>query len=230
MKRRLVHNERSDGSDDVSRESRQRNAGPEAEQPDPEIAEDGADAPPTEAPPTPNKDSVADRLNRVTRYAASGAKGAAQRSGPSAEDGILTVGRGIRLIAKMCECTELFVEGHLEANAKARTLKVAEGGKFIGTAQVEFADIHGQFEGELTASEKLIIHAAGSVSGSASYCEIVIEAGGRIMGKSQSLAKPPPVQAEEPVEQPAAEPAAEPAAGPAEKPEQDSQGTPPEAT
>ena len=73
----------------------------------------------------------------------------------SAPGQTLTVGRGIRLVAKACECDGLTVEGHLEATAQARTLMVSKGGSFIGSAEVATADIHGTFEGNLTVSERL---------------------------------------------------------------------------
>jgi hypothetical protein len=145
--------------------------------------------------------TVAGRLNRVTRYAAGAASTAnapkKARSGAKPVYGgadpseTLTIGRRIRLIAKQCECTELLVEGHLEATAVAQFLLVSEGGRFVGSAEVELAEIRGHFEGNLTATEKLVIHASGVVSGTARYQEIIIEAGGTIMGNSQSLAADP---------------------------------------
>ncbi len=116
----------------------------------------------------------------------------AEPPAPMAETGpddseVLTVGRGIRLVAKLCECAELLVEGHLEATARTRQLQLAKGGRFIGSAEVEYAEIHGNYEGELTVSEKLYISPTGSVSGTTRYREIVIEAGGQIMGNTQHL-------------------------------------------
>jgi cytoskeletal protein CcmA (bactofilin family) len=116
----------------------------------------------------------------------------AEAAAPVADAGpddseVLTVGRGIRLVAKLCECTELLVEGHLEATARARELQVAKSGRFIGSAEVEYAEIHGHFEGSLTVSKKLYISATGSVSGTTRYQEIVIEAGGQVMGNAQRL-------------------------------------------
>ncbi len=108
------------------------------------------------------------------------------QTGPDDSE-VLTVGRGIRLVAKLCECAELLVEGHLEATARTRQLQLAKSGRFIGSAEVEYAEIHGNYEGELTVSEKLYISPTGSVSGTTRYREIVIEAGGQIMGNTQHL-------------------------------------------
>ena len=108
----------------------------------------------------------------------------------TAADGeILTVGRGIRLVAKLCECAELLVEGHLEATARAGHLMVGRGGHFIGSAEVDTAEIHGHFEGNLTVAKRLHISATGSVAGTTCYQEIVIDAGGQVMGNAQRLSE-----------------------------------------
>ncbi len=170
---------------------------PEPDQPTDDTPTGDTDEPRLDNDRRADEATVAERLNRVARYAAGGA---ASKSGSGGKDPALpagsgtdphetlTVGRRIRLIAKLCECTELLVQGYLEATARTKTLRVAEGGCFIGTAEVEFADIHGHFEGDLTAIKKLVIHPSGIVSGTARYQEIVIEAGGQITGNSQSLA------------------------------------------
>lgn len=108
---------------------------------------------------------------------------------PSAlvEKQVLTVGRGIRLVAKVCECESLTVEGHLEAAAHANSLVVVEGGCFMGSAEVEEAEISGTVEGNLTVSKRLTIRPTGRVSGTTRYQEIVIEAGGQILGTPQCL-------------------------------------------
>ncbi len=104
---------------------------------------------------------------------------------------VLTVGRGIRLVAKVCECESLTVEGHLEATAQARKLLVAKGGTFVGNAEVAEAEVAGVVEGNLTVAKRLTIRASGSVNGTTRYKEIVIEAGGQILGTSQCLLATP---------------------------------------
>ena len=109
----------------------------------------------------------------------------------AAEEMVLTVSRGVRLVAKTCDCDTVFVEGHFEATAKSRYLTVVEGGSFIGDAEVEIAEIRGNFEGSLTATKKLFIYSGGCVSGTARYDEITIEPGGKILGNTQSLTAAP---------------------------------------
>ena len=99
------------------------------------------------------------------------------------EDQILTVGRGIRLAAEVCECDTLVVEGQFEAKAKARLLQVSARGAFKGEAEVAEAEISGGFDGKLTVTGRLTIHGDATVVGSIEYGEVVVEAGGQIGGE-----------------------------------------------
>ena len=50
---------------------------------------------------------------------------------------------------------------------------------------VDIAEIHGEFDGDLTVREKLVIHATGKVSGKTRYGKIVIQEGGQLIGEVQ---------------------------------------------
>ncbi len=67
-------------------------------------------------------------------------------------------------------------------------IRIAEQGTFCGTVSIDTAEIHGIFEGELTARSQLIIHATGRVTGKIRYGKILIEEGGQICGDIQSTA------------------------------------------
>ena len=64
-------------------------------------------------------------------------------------------------------------------------MEIAESGLFKGNAEIEQAEIRGQFEGELVVSKRLLIRATGHVSGTISYGEIEIERGGKVSGVIQ---------------------------------------------
>ena len=64
----------------------------------------------------------------------------------------------------------------------SRVVRIAEHGVFKGTVSIDIAEIHGRFEGELTARDQLIIHSTGRVSGKIRYGKIQIEEGGEIDG------------------------------------------------
>src|SRR5690606_29734992 len=70
----------------------------------------------------------------------------------------------------------------VDATMDSRVLRIAQGGAFEGKVGVDVAEIHGRFEGELTARERLVIHAGGRVSGKIRYGTIFIEEGGQISG------------------------------------------------
>lgn len=160
----------------------------EAAEPEPAAAQSSVEAPAAPSAPGADRTPPAPAANQAPPDPP---PAAAQSPEPAAAGGeVLTVGRGIRLVAKLCECAELLVEGHLEATARARHLMVAQGGRFIGSAEVDTAEIHGHFEGNLTVAKRLLIPASGSVAGTTCYQEIVIEAGGRIMGNTQRLSEP----------------------------------------
>ncbi len=54
-----------------------------------------------------------------------------------------------------------------------------------GEAEVETAEIVGEFEGKLTVSNRLVVHATGRVKGTVRYFAVEIEAGGQISGDVQ---------------------------------------------
>lgn len=100
----------------------------------------------------------------------------------------LFVGRDICLNGEITSCDKLVVEGRVEASlSNARIIEVTPTGTFRGSAHVEEADISGRYEGELIATDKLIVRAGGQISGSIRYGKIVIESGGEISGDMQTL-------------------------------------------
>ena len=100
----------------------------------------------------------------------------------------LVVGRDIRLSGEITACDKLVVEGHIEVSLPgARVIEVSQTGFFKGNADVEEADISGQFEGELIARDRLVVRAGGRISGTIRYGRIVIESGGEISGDMQTL-------------------------------------------
>lgn len=101
----------------------------------------------------------------------------------------LIVGPHVKLLgAQIQDCDTLVVEGRVDATLDSRLLRIAESGTFKGTVGVDVAEIHGEFQGELTARKQLVIHATGRVAGKIRYGNLLIEAGGRISGNVEALA------------------------------------------
>lgn len=95
----------------------------------------------------------------------------------------LIVGPDIKLKGvEITDCDTLVVEGRVEAAMDSRVMKIAEGGVFAGTVGIDIAEIHGRFEGELTARKQLVIHSTGKVSGKIRYGKIMVEEGGEVSG------------------------------------------------
>jgi cytoskeletal protein CcmA (bactofilin family) len=108
-------------------------------------------------------------------------------AGNSIEPRTLIVGQGISMSGEINSCARLVVEGSVQANLQAcQSMIIAETGLFDGNAAIDDADIYGRFEGDLTVRKRLLIRASGRVSGTISYGQIEIEAGGTIAGSIQA--------------------------------------------
>lgn len=100
----------------------------------------------------------------------------------------LIVGPDIKLNgAEITDCDTLVVEGRVEASMDSRVIQIAQQGVFCGTAGIDVAEIHGRFEGELTARKQLLIHATGKVTGKIRYGKLTIAEGGELSGDIGAL-------------------------------------------
>jgi cytoskeletal protein CcmA (bactofilin family) len=96
----------------------------------------------------------------------------------------LTVGPNIKLKGvEITDCDTLVVEGSVEATMDSRVIQISERGAFKGSAEIDIAEIRGQFDGNLTVRQKLVIYATGKVTGRVRYGKVVIEEGGQLSGE-----------------------------------------------
>jgi cytoskeletal protein CcmA (bactofilin family) len=96
---------------------------------------------------------------------------------------VLIVGDGIRLKGEITACDRLVVEGHVEVLLnETRVVEIKAKGRFVGSCEVDEAEIGGVYEGDLTVRGRLTVHASGQVEGKICYGEIELERGGRISG------------------------------------------------
>jgi cytoskeletal protein CcmA (bactofilin family) len=96
----------------------------------------------------------------------------------------LIVGPNIKLKGvEITDCDTLVVEGTVEATMDSRVMQIAEQGAFNGSAEIDIAEIHGTFDGDLVVRDKLVIFATGKVTGKIRYGKIVIEEGGQLSGE-----------------------------------------------
>ena len=121
----------------------------------------------------------------------------------------LTVGPNIKLKGvEITDCDTLVVEGTVEATMNSRVMQIAEHGAFKGSAEIDIAEIRGDFEGSLTVRQKLVIYATGKVTGAIRYGKLVVEEGGQLSGEivfgTQAATTKPGVTAGKPALQAAA--------------------------
>lgn len=107
-------------------------------------------------------------------------------AGPSAAGSKLIVGPNIKLKGvEINDCDTLVVEGRVEATMDSRVIQIAEKGAFKGSAEIDLAEIRGDFDGDLIVRQKLVIYASGKVSGKIRYGKLVVEEGGQLSGDVQ---------------------------------------------
>ncbi|GAB2461298.1 hypothetical protein GCM10027082_10190 [Comamonas humi] len=117
----------------------------------------------------------------------------------------LTVGPNIKLKGvEITDCDTLVVEGTVEATMNSRVIQIAAQGAFRGSAEIDIAEIHGEFEGNLTVRDKLVIFGSGRVHGKIRYGKVIIEEGGQLTGEIECSAGSRPA-ASKPVASHAAE-------------------------
>lgn len=128
----------------------------------------------------------------VQKSASDAAQASAQEGGSK-----LTVGPNIKLKGvEITDCDTLVVEGLVEATMDSRVMQIAEQGAFKGSAEIDVAEIRGEFNGNLTVRQKLVIYSTGKVTGTIRYGKLVIEEGGQLAGEilfgaAGTLAKAP---------------------------------------
>ena len=109
----------------------------------------------------------------------------------------LTVGPNIKLKGvEITDCDTLVVEGIVEATITSRVIQIAAQGAFRGSAEIDIAEIHGEFDGNLTVRDKLVIFGSGRVHGKIRYGKVVIEEGGQITGEITCAASSRPASSQ----------------------------------
>ena len=133
-----------------------------------------------------NPNAAALGAAQVAAANAASAAAAAQAAVPVAREGEskLTVGPNIKWKGvEITDCDTLVVEGSVEATMDSRVIQISERGSFKGSAEIDIAEIRGEFDGTLTVRQKLVIYASGKVTGKIRYGKVVIEEGGQLSGE-----------------------------------------------
>jgi cytoskeletal protein CcmA (bactofilin family) len=110
---------------------------------------------------------------------------------PPSEGKRLIVGRDISLSGEISSCDKLIVEGRVQANVSdCHEISIAQTGAFKGNAEIDGAEISGQFQGTLTVHDRLLIRSTGRVDGEVRYGRLEIECGGELTGQVTSMGPP----------------------------------------
>jgi cytoskeletal protein CcmA (bactofilin family) len=97
------------------------------------------------------------------------------------------VGGETSFSGEVTSCGRLIIKGGVEANLyDCQDMRIDETGIFRGNGSTENADVRGRVQGNLVVRKRLLIRASGDVSGTITYGEIEIEAGGKISGTIQA--------------------------------------------
>ena len=100
----------------------------------------------------------------------------------------LFVGVNIKLKGvEISDCDLLVIEGHVEATVHSKEMQISPPGTLNGTAQIDVAEVHGEFTGELTARTRLVVHGTGKVSGTIRYGTLIVAEGGTISGDMKQI-------------------------------------------
>ena len=137
------------------------------------------------SPTSPNAAAAAGASAAAAVPAATATTPAANSSAGSKDgESKLTVGPNIKLKGvEITDCDTLVVEGSVEATMDSRVIQISERGSFKGSAEIDIAEIRGEFDGTLTVRQKLVIYATGKVTGRIRYGKVVIEEGGQLSGE-----------------------------------------------
>ena len=97
------------------------------------------------------------------------------------------IGPGIEFDGSLGNCDEVVIEGTVRATIATTHLIVKATGRFTGSAEVEKAEIDGQYEGILTAKTQLQINQTGTVTGDINYAQLEVTPGGILTGNVDAL-------------------------------------------
>ena len=146
-------------------------------------------APPREGLPPAPAFPLRDDLSRAAAPAP--APPAAPAQATETPGSKLFVGVNIKLKGvEISDCDVMVIEGQVEATVHSKVMQIAKPGTLRGTAQIDVAEIHGEFTGELTARTRLVVHGTGRVSGTIRYGQLIVAEGGEVSGDVKPMEPP----------------------------------------
>jgi cytoskeletal protein CcmA (bactofilin family) len=100
----------------------------------------------------------------------------------------MIVGAGTAFSGQITSCNRLIVEGTLDGKLNnCQHVVIEESGIFRGESSTDNADVRGSFNGVLVVRKRLLVRAAGRVSGTVTYTEIENRTGRQNHGHASHL-------------------------------------------
>ena len=146
----------------------------------------GTSAPRAAGPTSPPTEAPGNRALAPGQSAQSSTT--ATKSPAEPPESKLFVGINIKLKGvEITDCDALVIEGQVEATVHSKAMEIAKPGTLKGNAQIDVAEVHGEFVGELTARTRLVVHGTGRVSGTIRYGKLIVAEGGEVTGDVKRL-------------------------------------------
>lgn len=109
-------------------------------------------------------------------------------------DNISIIDEGLTVDGTISAKGKLVIKGTVKGTLVGETVIVAEEGVICADTKVESITIGGKFEGELSASNELIILSTGSCGGKVVCKNLVVEAGGILNAEVNCISRQEPTK------------------------------------
>ncbi len=88
---------------------------------------------------------------------------------------------------KIRNCSRIEIFGYVEGDLTADDLLIHEGGRFIGKARTDTAEVFGLLEGNVVVRSLINIRSSGTVSGNVQYGRLAMESGGSLSAEVRNI-------------------------------------------
>jgi cytoskeletal protein CcmA (bactofilin family) len=109
----------------------------------------------------------------------------------SKSERISIIDKGLKVEGTVRARGRLIVAGEVEGTLVGETVVTVSGSRVRADAQVSEITIGGEFKGDITARERVIILSTGDVRGDLIYKDLRLEAGGLLNGRVGPIAEGP---------------------------------------
>lgn len=102
-------------------------------------------------------------------------------------DSYLSVGEGVEIAATIERCSRIYVAGKARLQTTCRSFVLDASGRVEGRIECDTAEVRGFFEGEIRATQRLVVHDTGRIEGEIRYGRLEVADGALLNGRIESL-------------------------------------------